>query len=69
MKDRADYVWKGISRGRSLVALECSEGVVIVADNPSRTLQKISEIYDRIVFVAVGLVQRVSAPAHGRSNT
>jgi len=55
MKDRADYARKGISRGRSLVALECTEGVVIVADNPSRTLQKISEIYDRIAFAAVGL--------------
>jgi proteasome alpha subunit len=55
MKDRADYARKGISRGRSLVALECAEGVVIVADNPSRTLQKISEIYDRIAFAAVGL--------------
>jgi proteasome alpha subunit len=55
MKDRADYARKGISRGRSLVALECSDGVVIVADNPSRTLQKISEIYDRIAFAAVGL--------------
>jgi proteasome alpha subunit len=55
MKDRADYARKGIARGRSLVALECSEGVVIVADNPSRTLQKISEIYDRIAFAAVGL--------------
>jgi proteasome alpha subunit len=55
MKDRADYARKGISRGRSLVALECDAGVVIVADNPSRTLQKISEIYDRIAFAAVGL--------------
>ena len=55
MKDRADYARKGISRGRSLVALECAAGVVIVADNPSRTLQKISEIYDRIAFAAVGL--------------
>jgi proteasome alpha subunit len=55
MKDRADYARKGISRGRSLVALESAAGVVIVADNPSRTLQKISEIYDRIAFAAVGL--------------
>jgi proteasome alpha subunit len=55
MKDRADYARKGISRGRSLVALVCEPGVVIVADNPSRTLQKISEIYDRIAFAAVGL--------------
>jgi proteasome alpha subunit len=55
MKDRADYARKGIARGRSLVALECAPGVLIVADNPSRTLQKIAEIYDRIAFAAVGL--------------
>src|SRR5215468_3752548 len=55
MKDRADYARKGIARGRSLLALECTAGVVIVADNPSRTLSKISEIYDRIAFAAVGL--------------
>jgi proteasome alpha subunit len=55
MKDRADYARKGIARGRSLLALECEPGVLIVADNPSRTLSKISEIYDRIAFAAVGL--------------
>jgi len=54
MKDRADYARKGIARGRSLVAMECHEGVLIVADNPSRTLSKVSEIYDRIAFAAVG---------------
>jgi proteasome alpha subunit len=55
MKDRADYARKGIARGRSLVAFECQAGVLIVADNPSKTLSKISEIYDRIAFAAVGL--------------
>jgi proteasome alpha subunit len=55
MKDRADYARKGIARGRSLVALECAAGVLLVADNPSRTLSKISEIHDRIAFAAVGL--------------
>jgi proteasome alpha subunit len=54
MKDRADYARKGIARGRSLVALECAAGVVIVAENPSRTLNKVSEIYDRIAFAGVG---------------
>jgi proteasome alpha subunit len=54
MKDRADYARKGIARGRSLVALECASGVLIVADNGSRTLSKISEIYDRVAFAAVG---------------
>jgi proteasome alpha subunit len=55
MKDRADYARKGIARGRSLVAFECQPGVLLVADNPSKTLSKISEIYDRIAFAAVGL--------------
>lgn len=54
MKDRADYARKGISRGRSLVALICQEGVVICAENPSTTLRKVSEIYDRIAFAGVG---------------
>jgi proteasome alpha subunit len=54
MKDRADYARKNIARGRDLVALECADGIVIVADNPSRTLSKVSEIYDRIAFAAVG---------------
>jgi proteasome alpha subunit len=54
MKDRADYARKGIARGRSLIALEASDGIVIVAENPSRTLYKVSEIYDRIAFAGVG---------------
>jgi proteasome alpha subunit len=54
MKDRADYARKGIARGRSLVAVEATDGIVIVAENPSRTLYKISEIYDRIAFAGVG---------------
>jgi proteasome alpha subunit len=54
MKDRADYARKGIARGRSLVALECEPGIVIIADNATRSLTKISEIYDRIAFAAVG---------------
>ncbi len=54
MKDRADYAQKGIARGRSLVAAEFSEGIVLCAENPSRNLRKISEIYDRIGFAGVG---------------
>ena len=54
MKDRADYARKGIARGRSLVAFSTTDGIVIVAENPSRTLYKISEIYDRIAFAGVG---------------
>ena len=54
MKDRAEYAQKGIARGRSLVATTYDQGIVIVADNPSRSLHKISEIYDRIAFAGVG---------------
>jgi proteasome alpha subunit len=54
MKDRADYARKGIARGRSLIAMSATDGIVIVAENPSRTLYKISEIYDRIAFAGVG---------------
>jgi proteasome alpha subunit len=54
MKDRAEYAQKGIARGRSLVATVYDGGVLLVAENPSRTLHKISEIYDRIAFAGVG---------------
>jgi proteasome alpha subunit len=54
MKDRAEYAQKGIARGRSLVATTFDEGILIVAENPSRSLHKISEIYDRIAFAGVG---------------
>jgi len=54
MKDRAEYARKGIARGRALVALEYADGVVFVSENPSRSLNKTSEIYDRIGFAAVG---------------
>jgi proteasome alpha subunit len=54
MKDRAEYARKNIARGRDLVALVCAPGILFVADNASKTLSKISEIYDRIGFAAVG---------------
>ena len=54
MKDRADYARKGIARGRSLAAVTYDDGILIVAENPSSTLRKVSEIYDRIAFGGVG---------------
>jgi proteasome alpha subunit len=54
MKDRADYARKGIARGRSLAALVYDDGILMCAENPSSTLRKISEIYDRIAFAGVG---------------
>ena len=54
MKDRAEYAQKGIARGRALIAVSYDSGIVIVAENPSRTLHKVSEIYDRVAFAGVG---------------
>jgi proteasome alpha subunit len=54
MKDRAEYARKGIARGRALVAVEFATGVVFVGENPTASLYKTSEIYDRIGFAAVG---------------
>ena len=54
MKDRADYARKGISRGRAAVACTYADGVLLCAENPSNTLRKVGEIYDRIAFVGVG---------------
>ena len=54
MKDKADYARKGIARGRSLMGVVYADGILLAAENPSRTLHKISEIYDRIAFAGVG---------------
>jgi proteasome alpha subunit len=54
MKDRSDYAHKGIARGRSVIGLEFADGLLFIAENPSTTLHKISEIYDRIAFAGVG---------------
>jgi proteasome alpha subunit len=54
MRDKAEYARQGIARGRSCVTLEYEGGILLMAPNPSSALHKISEIYDRIAFAAVG---------------
>jgi proteasome alpha subunit len=54
MKDRSDYAHKGIARGRSVMGLEFADGLLFLAENPSATLHKISEVYDKIAFAGVG---------------
>jgi len=54
MKDKGDFARKGIARGKSVLALEYTQGIVFIAENPSATLHKISEVYDRIAFAGVG---------------
>lgn len=54
MKDRADFARKGIARGRSVALVQYADGILFVSENPSQALHKVSEIYDRIAFAAVG---------------
>jgi proteasome alpha subunit len=54
VRDKAEFARKGIARGRSIVAMEFAQGVLLMAENPSRSLHKISEVYDRIAFAGVG---------------
>jgi proteasome alpha subunit len=54
IRDRAEFAQKGIARGRSLVGAIYNTGVLLVAENPSASLNKISEVYDRIAFAGVG---------------
>ena len=53
MRDRSEYARKGIARGRSAIVLTYEHGVLFVAENMT-ALRKVSEIYDRIGFAAVG---------------
>lgn len=54
MQDKAEYARKGIAKGRSIIAMEYDEGVLLTADNPSASLHKVSEIYDCIAFAGAG---------------
>ena len=54
MQDKAEYAKKGIAKGRSLIAMEYADGILLAADNPSASLHKISEVYDNIAFAGAG---------------
>jgi proteasome alpha subunit len=54
MQDKAEYAKKGIAKGRSIIALEYADGVLLAADNPSASLHKVSEVYDNIAFAGAG---------------
>lgn len=54
MQDKAEYARKGIAKGKSIVAVEYGDGIMMVAVNPSSSLNKLSEIYDQIAFAGVG---------------
>jgi proteasome alpha subunit len=54
IKDRAEFAKKGIQRGRPIAVVEYNDGILLIGENPSRSLHKISEIYDRVAFAGVG---------------
>jgi proteasome alpha subunit len=54
VREKAEFARKGIARGRSIAAIEYADGVLLLAENPSTSLRKISEVYDRIAFAGVG---------------
>jgi proteasome alpha subunit len=54
IKDRAEFAKKGIARGRAIVVLEYDEGILLIGENPSRSLHKVAEIYDSVAFAGVG---------------
>lgn len=54
MQDKAEYARKGIAKGRSIIAMEYVDGILLTADNPSASLHKVSEIYDNIAFAGAG---------------
>jgi proteasome alpha subunit len=54
MQDKAEYARKGIARGRSIIAMDYADGLLLTADNPSASLHKVSEIYDSIAFAGAG---------------
>lgn len=54
MQDKAEYARKGIAKGRSIIAMEYADGLLLTADNPSASLHKVSEIYDSIAFAGAG---------------
>ena len=54
IKDRAEFARKGIQRGRPIAVVEYDGGILLIGENPNRSLHKTGEIYDRVAFAGVG---------------
>jgi proteasome alpha subunit len=54
IKDRAEFAKKGVQRGKPIVVIEYDQGILLIGENPSRSLHKIAEIYDEVAFAGVG---------------
>jgi proteasome alpha subunit len=54
--DKSKFARTNIAKGRALLAMQYADGILIAAENPSNTIRKIAEIYDRIAFGGVGKI-------------
>lgn len=54
IQDRAEFARKGIQRGRPIAVVEYDKGILLIGENPSQSLHKTGEIYDRVAFAGVG---------------
>src|SRR3970040_1959990 len=54
MQDKAEYALKGITKGKSIIARAGKHGMLLSAETPRSSLNKISEVYDRIAFAGAG---------------
>ena len=57
MTEKDELARKGVQFGRDVIAMDYEGGIAFVAENASRTLNKVSEIYDRLALAAVGNIQ------------
>jgi proteasome alpha subunit len=52
---KREIVEQALARANPIIAMEYKDGIVLMAENPSDTLNKASEIYDRIAFAGTGV--------------
>lgn len=52
---KGEIVEQALARSNPIIAMEYNDGVVLMAENPSETLNKVSEIYDHIAFAGTGV--------------
>lgn len=60
-EDKKEFVDRGIEQAKEVVVLEYNKGLLMAAENPRRTIFKISEIYDRIALASTGRVSEYEA--------
>ena len=55
LKIKREIVEQALALANPIVALEYQDGIAIIAENPSESLNKMGELYDRIAFAGTGV--------------